>query len=402
MRILAITHNFPNEGNRNHGIFAARQLAEMKKQGAEIVVLTPTVWCPSILRNVRRWKLYNHKWIHKYQDITAINIPYLRLPGRWYQPLAHRAVYLSIKNKAISMHRKKPFDIIYSRFLYPEGYAVVRLSKALGIPGVGVGAGSEVNVFPNESRVFRHDIITILNKIDGLISSGDKVADNIFLLCGKRATVIHGVVDLEEFKPVEDKASIRKELGLPLDSTIVLYLGTFKIAKGIFELIDAFARIQCKTSGVMLIFCGYGRQQKKMRQIIRNKGAESAIRIEGMVDSLDVHKWMQASDIFTLPSYAEGMPNAVMEAMACGLPIIASAVGGLIKEIGDCDGAVLIEPKNVDQIEKFLLKVIDSKPLRSKMSKASRERAVERFGVQQNAEKVLCLLEDTMVRCKRQ
>jgi glycosyltransferase involved in cell wall biosynthesis len=394
VRILAITHNFPNEGNREHGIFAARQLVEMKKQGADITVLTPVVWCPGFLRNFKRWRNYNHHWKCEYGAIQAITAAYLRLPGKWYRWWAERSVFGAIRDKAVGLHRSKPFDVIYARFLYPEGYATIRLSKILQIPAVGVAAGSEVNLIPSQSLLLKRRLIRILNELDGILASGPAVADRIRVMSNKEALPVHGVVDLQEFSPVADKSSVREELGLPLDKLIVLYVGGLNTLKGVYELLDASIRVQKKVPNVVVKILGSGRQERRMREAIERENASAAIEIVGRIDPQEVHKWMQSSDMLVLPSHQEGMPNVVMEAMACGLPVVASAVGGLPQEVGDCEGVILVQPKNVDELEQAMLRVIRDDALRARMQSASRQRAEQRFGVQRNARIVLDFLQE--------
>ena len=389
MKILAITHNFPNEGNRNHGIFAARQLMEMKNQGADITVLVPLVWCPAFLRSFKRWRIYNHKWKCEYKSIKALSIPYFRLPGRWFYPWAGRSVFHAIRDKAIKLHEEDPFDVIYARFFFPDGYAALRLSRVIGIPVVAVGAGNDVNVDPHLSRIVYRDFVRQANELDGIVASGRRAADNIDAVSNQKALVVHGVVDLEEFAPVSDKSHLRKELGLPLDKFVILYAGTYKVAKGLYELIEGVGRISRKIPHVVLKICGYGREDNRMHRVIKQKGLDHAIEIVGLVDPHRMNEWMQAADMFVLPSYEEGMPNAVMEAMACGLPVVASAVGGLPDEVGDCEGAILIEPRSVDALEHAMLKIINGEQLRARMQIAARKRAEERFGVRRNAKMVL-------------
>jgi len=109
-----------------------------------------------------------------------------------------------------------------------------------------------------------------------------------------------------------------------------------------------------------------------------------------------MHLWMQAADVFVLPSYMEGMPNVVMEAMACGLPVIATAVGGLPEAIGDDEGAMLIEPRKVKPLVDAMLKVCSDKTLQFKMSLAVRQTAEDKFGLKNNVKKTLIYLESVV------
>ena len=139
-----------------------------------------------------------------------------------------------------------------------------------------------------------------------------------------------------------------------------------------------------------------------MRKAIEDKNLCHLIEMVGMVDPEQMHKWMQASDLLLLPSYEEGMPNAVMEAMACGLPVVATTVGGLPEAVGDCEGVILVPPRDVDRFKDAVLKVLRNEQLRERMGLAARKRAEERFGIQRNARRILDFLSEIIERNRRQ
>jgi glycosyltransferase involved in cell wall biosynthesis len=135
--------------------------------------------------------------------------------------------------------------------------------------------------------------------------------------------------------------------------------------------------------------CGAGPEETTLRRLIREKGIEHTIRMAGEVEPERMNKWMQASDLFVLASHTEGMPNVVMEAMACGLPVVATAVGGLPGAIGDCEGALLVPPGSINDLEEAIVKVITDNQLRAHMQIAARNRAEEQFGVKRSARLIL-------------
>ena len=135
--------------------------------------------------------------------------------------------------------------------------------------------------------------------------------------------------------------------------------------------------------------CGAGPEETALRRLIREKGLENIIRMAGEVEPERMNKWMQASDMSVLASHTEGMPNVVTEAMACGLPVVDTAVGGLPGAIGDCDGAILVPPENIDDLEKAIIKVMNDNQMRANMQIAARKRAEEQFGGRRNARLIL-------------
>ena len=396
MRILAITHNFPNEGNPFSGIFAARQLDEMRRQGHEVTVMVPVVWAPSVVRRFRRWRKYNHTWRHAYNGIEPIVRPRLCLPGVWFNPWLLRLAYRALRPKAVALHMAAPFDILYARFLYPDGYAAMRLAEDLKIPAVAVSAGSDLLIQSVRSGRINRDLYRMLEKLDGLVTSGRLAAEKIEFLCGRQPLALHGVVDTEQFRPADDKAAAKAALGLAPDRPSVLYVGTLLKTKGVYELLEAFLNIRKAVPQLTLNICGPGDEYDAMQTVIRNAGAEDDIQLVGPVAPERVSQWMQAADLFVLPSYSEGMPNVVMEAMACGLPVVVTAVGGVPYELSDCPGAILIPPRQVDPLAEAMKKILTDNALQIEMQNAARQKALQRFSVQKNTKTLIHYMEQIL------
>lgn len=401
MRILAISHLFPYLKERRYGIFVARQLAEIRRQGAEIVVIVPRVWCPVFLRRFDRWKDHNHRCpLCRFEGIETLSVPYVRAPGNWYNRWCGLAAFLAMKKRALELHRKKNFDVIYATCFFPDGDAAARLARYLNVPAACLGIGTDVNRTSKSSKTIYKHFVKTTKALDGTLACGQSVADGIKAVTGKNPLCVYGVLDLEEFSPTSDKASLRKDLGLPLDKTVVLHAGYLTKDKGVYELVEALCKIQEKRPDVMLVICGGGPEETGLRRIIAQKNIEHVIRMVGEVDPEEMSKWMRASDLFALASYSEGMPNVVMEAMACGLAVVATKVGGLSEAIGDCDGAVLVPPRRVEALEEAIMKVVNNSQLRTHMQVAGRKRAEERFGAKQNARRIMDHLAGVVERSK--
>jgi teichuronic acid biosynthesis glycosyltransferase TuaC len=390
VRILAISHLFPNLKEKRYGIFVARQLSEIRRLGAEITVIVPRIWCPGFLQNFDRWKNYNHKCpLCRFEGLKTISVPYLRPPGNFYNRWSGLAVFRAMKNKALELHKNKRFDVIYATDFFPDGDAAIRLAQYLKLPTVCLCIGVDVNITAQSSRTIYRHFVRTAKALDGTLACGQSVADAIKAVTGKSPLCVYGVLDLQEFLPVSEKIPARKELGLQPDKTIALYTGYLTKRKGIYELIEAIYRVQKKWPDILLVMCGGGPEETALRRLIQEKGIENIVRMVGEIEPERMNKWMQASDLFVLASHTEGMPNVVMEAMACGLPVVATAVGGLPEAVGDCDGVILVPSENINELEKAIVKVINNNQLRKQMQIASRKRAEEKFGGKHNARLIL-------------
>ncbi len=390
MRILAISHLFPNLKEKRYGIFVARQLSEIRRLGAEITVMVPRVWCPGLARHFDRWKNQDHKCpLCRFEGIETFGVPYLRPPGNFYNRWSGLAAFQAMKNKALELHKSRKFDVIYATDFFPDGDAAVRLAKYLKLPAACLSIGVDVNITAHSSGIIHRHFVRTAKALDGTLACGQSVADRIKAVTGKNPLCVYGVLDLEEFSPATEKIPARKDLGLPFDKTIALYAGYLTKRKGVFELLEVIYRVQQQCPDILLVICGAGPEETALRRLVREKGIEDMVRMAGEVEPERMNKWMQASDLFVLASHTEGMPNVVTEAMACGLPVVATAVGGLPGAIGDCDGALLVPPGRVDDLEKAIVKIINDNQLRASMRIAARNRAEEQFGVKRNARLIL-------------
>jgi L-malate glycosyltransferase len=142
-------------------------------------------------------------------------------------------------------------------------------------------------------------------------------------------------------KPLE----VRRTLGLPTGKHLFLYVGRLEKVKGVDVLLQAWARIQeVRRSGACLVLVGEGSEGEALRCLSEGLGLGASVRFEGEKGA--VREYYQAADVFVLPSRAEGLSNALMEAMASGLPVLGSAVGGAVDLIVDGETGYLVPPED--------------------------------------------------------
>jgi teichuronic acid biosynthesis glycosyltransferase TuaC len=404
MRILAITHLFPNNASRYAGIFAARQFAALSRCGADVQVVYATIKVPRVLGLFRKkWKDYDKN--HKPESLDGLNVSrvsYVRIEkGEWSCRWEGLALFYAMKKWAVAMHRRQPFDFIYGRGLFPCADTAARLSQYLNIPAIGAAIGGDVNLVPQRSRTLYRHYGSLMDRLDGIVANGQGLAEKIYAATHQKAFVLEGVVDPELFYPPGNKFKVRSELKLETQTQILLFVGNVIKEKGLYELLEAFAVARQSVPALQLKICGRGPETAGLQKKINELKMTGCVELVGAVAPEKVPAWMQASDIFAFPSYREGMPNAVMEAMTCGLPVIATAVGGLPAALGQCQGAILVEPKNIEQLTGAILKVAGDTTLRDRMGKHARETAVQRFGADTNALKLFNYFETVIDQYKK-
>lgn len=398
MRVLAISHLFPHASEPRYGIFVARQLQAMAACGAKITLIVPQPRVPSLLTRLMGRNPHKDRQLLQFEGITAISVPCLGLPGVWFKQFSGAVAARAMMSRVQQLHAETPFDVIYATNLFLGGDAAIRVGKELGIPAACLAIGTDVNVEPMLSSSLQTTYGRVVTGLDGVLSCGESLATEMEKLRTDKCLCVYGVVDLDTFRPAEDVQSIRAQLDLPRDRQIVLYVGYLLKEKGLFELIRAFEKTRQRQPEAMLVLCGEGKDGAELRSLATEFDGD-AIRFVGAVEPDRVSCYMQAADLFVLPSYGEGMPNAVMEAMACGLPVVATQVGGLPAALGDCPAAILVPPRQESLLEHAIDTVLQQDAAsRKQMRREARGKALASFGAKPNAKRILQFLQQLVDR----
>ncbi len=392
MKVLAIAHNYPHKDDSSCGTFVQLQLSGLAKLGADIDLLVPLAYAPKFIAKTKRYRLFRYRHLLHLDGINEELIRYIKLPGKWYHRWGGLACYLSAKKRVLRRHREEPYDLIYGVCLFPEGDMAIRLGELLKIPVVVRAIGNDVNSVPHFGKSVYRRYVEILDKADGIVTSGHALAKEVSkVVSGKPIVPVFGLVDMDAFKPVSqsDQKKIRSELGLLPHCKILLFVGHLSVSKGVYELIDAFKELFEKEENLRLVLCGDGNERDNLERKIIRYGLRDKVILKGVISYNEVPKWMQASDMLILPSYSEGVPNVVMEAMACGLPVIATAVGGLPAAVKGSKGIILVQPKSVNQLKSAIQKVLENEELYNEMQENARKTAVERFDIKRHVNSIM-------------
>jgi teichuronic acid biosynthesis glycosyltransferase TuaC len=333
MRVAVITRYFPTSQEPWAGHSAYQTLRFLAKQ-CELKVFYPESQYPKFL-TPRSRAGRSLDFNHHISDVAVQYIPYPALPAV-SRPLNGWAAARSILS---DVRRFQP-DIILNYIVYPDGFAALRVGKALGVPVVVTAIGSDLNRIPDPfcGALTRQ----VLQRTDFLITvSGDlrRTALKMGANSARSRAVLNGC-DTSIFYP-RDTRQARRLLRIDEDGEAILYVGRLDIAKGLRELIEAMARVRVERPHAHCYIVGDGSDKPMLVESIARHGVGEAVTLVASCPTDQVALWMAAADLVTLPSYREGCPNVVIEALASGRPVVASDVGGIPELMDESSGRLV-------------------------------------------------------------
>jgi glycosyltransferase involved in cell wall biosynthesis len=170
----------------------------------------------------------------------------------------------------------------------------------------------------------------------------------------------------------------------------ILFAGRIGARKGTFELLKAFARIAPRFPAATLVCAGDGDAEQLMA-VARQLGVAGQVECPGWLSPQQLGDQLSRASIFALPSHAEGVPMAVLEAMARSLPVLTTPVGGIPEVIQDDRNGLMVSPGDVDAIERALVRLLESPELRERLGAAARETIARNYSLDSAIERVAAL-----------
>ena len=338
LRVLAITKIFPNAAEPLAAPFNRQQLAALARR-CELDVMATLPWFPGA-GLVARWSSAGRlAEVPARERIAGLDVTH---PRTLFVPrLAHGAwgpMYAASIAPAIARYRGK-VDVVLGAWAYPDGFGAVIAARLLGVPCVIKLHGSDINAIAKRpgprrltawalARAAR--VVAVSRALAGEAAALGAAPDAIDV-------VLNGV-DAALFRP-RDRADARAELGLP-DGPLALYVGNLKEDKGVLDLARAWSRVPRGTLAVV----GDGPARASLEGVLGTCAAR--VRVAGAQPHAAIATWLAACDVLVLPSHAEGTPNVVLEALACGRRVVATAVGGVPELITSDALGTLVPPRD--------------------------------------------------------
>ncbi|MCE9642750.1 MAG: glycosyltransferase family 4 protein [Candidatus Andersenbacteria bacterium] len=360
MNLLFINNEFPPIGGGGSTVtkYAIKHLVA---DGHTVTLITS------------RYKDLPHREI--IDGATVIRIPALRKYKDYSSMIELVSFGISALAYSVFFTMKYKVDFVFAFFAVPAGWVAWVLSYLRGIPyGVYFGGSDIPNANPSR---FKHvyPLLTPLLKTIWRRASFRSVCSEELRDLAKQADpetdflCIPNGVETSRFAPIDRPANPKVK---------ILFIGRLIPRKGFHRVVRALPKVR---SLVRVPFevevVGTGLYREELDMLAEELGVSDLIRYVGMVPYDQLEKSYQYADIFVLTSLSEGMPSVILEAMGCGLPVIASNVGGNNEIVHEGENGYLIMGDNVEDLAEKLSKLIDDSDLRDRMGKKSREYALE-------------------------
>jgi glycosyltransferase involved in cell wall biosynthesis len=351
LKIAVVTRYFPSSVEPWQGRSAYQTLRLIARQ-ADVRVFYPNASYPSLLKpRSRSYQKLDHSY--SLPDMKVSYYDYPALPG------VSRLLNGRLAARVLLPHvRGFAPDLIFSCFLYPDGYAALKIGKVLSVPVVTQSIGSDINRIGDPISAMHTR--TVLRETDFLVTVSDDLRTKAVAMGAppeKTRAVVNGC-DLSVFH-VGDRLEARQKLRIDPAAEALVYIGRMDVKKGLRELVEAAASLHPERPNLHVYLVGEGPDRPLIESAIQSNNATSYIHALPACAFDDVAVWMTAADLVTLPSYMEGCPNVVLEALACGRPVVATNVGGIPEIMSDECGR-LVPPREPVALAQALGSVLDT------------------------------------------
>ena len=325
LRLLTFSTLYPNDQRPNHGVFVENRLRHLVASGeVRSTVIAPVPWFPSRAAMFGTWAGYARTAPHETRhglEVWHPRYPVIPKVGMSLSPwLLYRAT-LPVLRRLFATQGQP--DAIDSHYVYPDGVAATWLGKRLGLPVVITARGTDVSLIPRYA-IPRRLIQGAIRDAAALITVSAALKDALVALGAPpdKVTVLRNGVDTATFRPPHDRDAARAALGLT--GPTLISVGLLIERKGHHRIIEAMPSLP----GYTLLIVGEGPERSRLAALIERLGLGDRVRLMGSRPHAELPALYGAADALVLASSREGWANVLLEAMACGTPVIASNIWG--------------------------------------------------------------------------
>lgn len=370
MKVCLLTTSFPRSKKDHSGIFVFRLCRALTSSSINVDVVAPGH--EAIPRSetmdgcrVHRFFYFSpRKWQRLAYGPGGIPGSLTRSPWRVIQLPFFLLAFLFKAGRVA-----KGADLIHAQWI-PSGFIAWGVSVFRGVPFIVTLRGSDA-LYARRNGFFSSVCLWLLKRAAAVTTVNKELRAWLITrgLRQDRVVFIRNGVDLE---------SERRGGGTPFYR--LLFVGNLIPGKGVRYLVDAFSTVIRSEKEVRLTLIGEGEERPALERQIRENGIDAIVEFVGVRPPEEIQTWMSRSDCLVLPSLSEGTPNVVLEAMACGIPVVASDLPGIREVVRDGITGLLTKPQDAEDLAQKLMRLVRNRLLAEEMGKKGRE-AVSEMGL---------------------
>jgi len=335
-KLLVFSSLFPSHKRPNAGVFIRERMFRVARQ-IPVIVVSPVPWFP-FQGIIRYWRPHFRPLPKRYEEQQGVQVyfpRFLSVPGLLK---SCDGFFMALGSLSTLIKLRKQFNIIDAHFAYPDGYAATLLGKWLTIPVTITLRGTEVPLSKMPGRKIR--LLTALKNATRVFSVSDSLKQHVVSLGAEddKIHVIGNGVDVVKFYPLA-KSDARAELNIPEDAKVLVSVGGLVDRKGFHRVIEVLPALVAKYPELIYLIVGgdspEGNIRERLEHQVKALKLEGNVRFLGAYPSEQLKVPLSAADLFVLATANEGWANVFLEAMACGLPVITTEVGGNKEVVND-------------------------------------------------------------------
>jgi len=362
-RVVVFSSLFPNASRPLAGIFIRERMFRVGRH-LPLVVVAPVPWFP-FQSLIRRFKPHYrcHESRYEVQDSIEIYYPrFLSIPGllKSFDGLSMGLCAFFAMRR---LKRRFRYDLIDSHFAYPDGYAATLLGKWLRVPVTVTLRGTEIPY--SRSFLKKRLILKTLERAIRVFSVSESLKQHAVSLGANESKIeiVNNGVDTKIFYPIS-KEEARKRLGIPADAKVLISIGALVERKGFHRVINLLPSLLTHFPALRYLVVGgaspEGDWSKRLRKQAKRLGLNDVVVFTGAIPPEELNLPLSAADVFVLATENEGWANVFLEAMACGLPIVSTQVGGNKEVISDESLGRLVPLNDPDVMKQALIEALDT------------------------------------------
>lgn len=376
MHICVISHSYPTSRTIDF-VFVDQLCREFADKGQKVSIIAPQSLTKCILRGIPIVKFRSRLTTIKGNNVTLYRPFWISLGPKFTKFVGDSF------NKAVNrtLHKiQDPIDIIYGHF-WAQAIAALPYAKSHQIPLFAVAGEGELDTHKKMTPEAIKDVREYVSGCICVASKSKRESIDAGFVTEDKCEVIPNAINPELFYK-RDKVEMRRKYGFSQDEFIVAFVGQWNSRKGVRRLSDALKKLN--NPDIKAIFMGKGTEIPSYEHVI----------FQGTVDHNFLPEYLCCADIFVLPTNNEGCSNAVIEAMACGLPIASSDMEFNWDVLNETN-SIMFDPMNIDEIADAINKLYEDKGLRTKLSEGALNTA-RNLTISARADKILNFIQSRL------